>query len=79
MGRTGDIQVVSLQRFGCVSLGIIQHELLHALGFYYEHTRSDRDNYIKINWDNIDQGKNSTVSFMIHLIYFYIYIESVSY
>ncbi|KAF1376440.1 hypothetical protein PFLUV_G00211520 [Perca fluviatilis] len=55
MGRTGDIQVVSLQRFGCVSLGIIQHELLHALGFYYEHTRSDRDNYIKINWDNIDQ------------------------
>ncbi|CAI5683347.1 unnamed protein product [Oreochromis niloticus] len=39
VGRIGDKQVVSLQRFGCVQHGIIQHELLHALGFYHEHTR----------------------------------------
>ncbi|XP_073348936.1 low choriolytic enzyme-like isoform X2 [Pagrus major] len=55
LGRTGDKQVLSLQRYGCVSHGIIQHETLHALGFYHEHTRSDRDQYIKINWDNINQ------------------------
>ncbi|XP_078130581.1 low choriolytic enzyme-like [Sander vitreus] len=55
LGRTGDIQVVSLQRYGCINLGIIQHELLHVLGFYHEHTRSDRDKYIKINWDNINE------------------------
>ncbi|KAM8725700.1 low choriolytic enzyme-like [Acanthopagrus schlegelii] len=54
LGRTGDKQVLSLQRYGCVSQGIIQHETLHALGFYHEHTRSDRDQYIKINWDNIN-------------------------
>ncbi|XP_030261152.1 low choriolytic enzyme-like [Sparus aurata] len=54
LGRTGDKQVLSLQRYGCVSHGIIQHETLHALGFYHEHTRSDRDQYIKINWDNIN-------------------------
>ncbi|XP_056283793.1 low choriolytic enzyme-like [Pseudoliparis swirei] len=53
LGRIGDKQMVSLQRFGCVHHGIIQHELLHALGFYHEHTRSDRDNYIKINWENL--------------------------
>lgn len=53
MGRVGEKQVVSLQRFGCVRHGIIQHEVLHALGFYHEHTRSDRDNYITILWDNI--------------------------
>ncbi|TNN35830.1 Low choriolytic enzyme [Liparis tanakae] len=53
LGRIGDKQMVSLQRFGCVHYGIIQHELLHALGFYHEHTRSDRDNYIKINWENL--------------------------
>uniref|UniRef100_A0A3P8N8Y2 Metalloendopeptidase n=1 Tax=Astatotilapia calliptera TaxID=8154 RepID=A0A3P8N8Y2_ASTCA len=53
LGRVGDKQVVSLQRFGCVQHGIIQHELLHALGFYHEHTRSDRDQYIRVNWQNI--------------------------
>ncbi|XP_019201806.1 low choriolytic enzyme-like isoform X1 [Oreochromis niloticus] len=53
LGRIGDKQVVSLQRFGCVQHGIIQHELLHALGFYHEHTRSDRDQYVRVNWQNI--------------------------
>nr|AEQ37893.1 hatching enzyme protease [Oryzias melastigma] len=53
MGYVGDKQVVALQRFGCIKHGVIQHELLHALGFYHEHTRSDRDQHIKINWDNI--------------------------
>ncbi|XP_068199357.1 low choriolytic enzyme-like [Antennarius striatus] len=53
LGRLGVKQVVSLQRFGCVSRGIIQHELLHALGFYHEHNRSDRDNYVRILWHNL--------------------------
>lgn len=62
LGRIGDKQVVSLQRSGCIDNGIIQHELLHALGFYHEHTRSDRDKYVKINWDNIKECKNHTAS-----------------
>ncbi|XP_053192426.1 low choriolytic enzyme-like [Scomber japonicus] len=53
LGRVGDLQTLSLQRFGCVSYGIIQHELMHALGFYHEHTRPDRDQYIKIHWENV--------------------------
>ncbi|XP_058468904.1 low choriolytic enzyme-like [Solea solea] len=55
LGYTGDKQVLSLQRYGCINNGIIQHEMLHALGFYHEHTRSDRDQYIRINWENINK------------------------
>ncbi|XP_061602247.1 low choriolytic enzyme-like isoform X1 [Cololabis saira] len=55
LGFTGDKQIISLQRFGCVKNSIIQHELMHALGFYHEHTRSDRDQYVRINWDNLKQ------------------------
>ncbi|XP_061089992.1 hatching enzyme 1.2-like [Conger conger] len=53
LGRTGNKQVLSLDKYGCVYHGIIQHELNHALGFYHEHTRSDRDQYVKINWENV--------------------------
>lgn len=65
VGRTGGKQLVSMQRSGCLQNGIIQHELLHALGFYHEHTRSDRDQHVTINWQNILNGKNLTTSFMI--------------
>uniref|UniRef100_A0A4W6C312 Metalloendopeptidase n=1 Tax=Lates calcarifer TaxID=8187 RepID=A0A4W6C312_LATCA len=53
IGRDGGQQVVSLSVYGCLDHGIIQHELLHALGFYHEHTRSDRDKYVRINWENV--------------------------
>ncbi|XP_069389648.1 high choriolytic enzyme 1-like [Paralichthys olivaceus] len=55
LGRVGGRQVLSLNRQGCVYHGIIQHEINHALGFQHEQTRSDRDNYVRINWGNINQ------------------------
>lgn len=54
LGREGGKQVLSLNRLGCLYHGIIQHEINHALGFQHEQTRSDRDQYVRINWDNID-------------------------
>nr|BBG28496.1 hatching enzyme [Rhabdoblennius nitidus] len=53
LGRQGKGQTVSLDEQGCVHHGIVQHEVLHALGFRHEHNRSDRDSYVRINWNNI--------------------------
>uniref|UniRef100_A0A1B0G546 Metalloendopeptidase n=1 Tax=Glossina morsitans morsitans TaxID=37546 RepID=A0A1B0G546_GLOMM len=41
----------------CENFGNILHELGHALGFYHEHARPDRDDYIVVHHDNIDRGK----------------------
>nr|CAA05969.1 astacus egg astacin [Astacus astacus] len=53
IGKLGELQKISLEKMGCMNTGIIQHELEHALGFYHEHSRSDRDTYVKIMWENI--------------------------
>ncbi|XP_042339537.1 low choriolytic enzyme-like [Plectropomus leopardus] len=56
VGRRGNAQVVSLSRQGCVFQQIIQHELLHALGFNHEQTRSDRDQHVRILLQNVIRG-----------------------
>ncbi|XP_054287509.1 low choriolytic enzyme-like [Macrosteles quadrilineatus] len=51
---------VNLQSPECLRhSGTVQHELLHVLGLLHEQARPDRDDHVKIMWENIDmQYKN---------------------
>ncbi|KAM6937593.1 high choriolytic enzyme 1-like [Xenentodon cancila] len=56
VGRRGNSQTLSLDRQGCIYHNTVQHELLHALGFHHEQCRSDRDQHIRVLWENIQPG-----------------------
>lgn len=56
VGRVGGAQEVVLQEGGCDQLGVVMHELIHALGFWHEQSRFDRDAHVIIHWTNIKPG-----------------------
>jgi hypothetical protein len=64
VGKVGGRQILSLQNNStgefCLSFGISQHELLHALGTWHEQSRPDRDTYVGVQKENIlpDESHN---------------------
>ena len=55
VGKQGGRQDIVI---GSCSKGSIAHEILHSAGLWHEQSREDRDNYITINWSNIQDGKS---------------------
>ena len=56
MGRKGGEQYLSLgmPHQSCYNhVGVVIHDLGHAIGFFHEQSRTDRDQYVRIEWDNI--------------------------
>ena len=51
------VQELSLQIPGCVHQSVAIHEFLHALGIAHEHARPDRDNYVRVYFENVQPGK----------------------
>ena len=58
VGAVGGEQILNMGD-GCQYVGLVLHEFGHAIGFYHEHNRPDRDDTVEIMWDNIQYGKQT--------------------
>ncbi|MGL5015152.1 MAG: M12 family metallopeptidase [Bacteroidales bacterium] len=56
LGMIGGKQYISLHK-ELSNVGTAIHEIGHAIGLFHEHTREDRDQYVRIIYDNIEKNK----------------------
>lgn len=56
VGMIGGEQELVLGQ-SCFTFGVLVHELMHTLGFYHEHCRPDRDDYLDVFYENIQESK----------------------
>lgn len=60
IGRIGGAQTVNLQSPACTTLmGTVLHEFMHSAGFLHEQNREERDQFINIQYQNIQRGYES--------------------
>ena len=66
VGHNSGRNDVFLHEPNCMSKGTIMHELLHIVGFQHEQSRSDRDDYVDVIFDNIVQQGSYHLNFNRH-------------
>lgn len=55
VGRLGGAQQMNLDP-ECYAEVVVQHEMIHALGFFHMQSATDRDDFVNVIWENIIPG-----------------------
>ena len=80
VGRLGGKQEILIgSAVAKCKVGNLIHELGHTLGFFHEHSRPDRDNYVKIAFDLVRPGELSTSKAVSDVFRIYVEFYFVSY
>lgn len=67
VGYDGTRQYVYLRdtrRYSACNLGVVVHEIGHVLGLWHEHTRSDRDERVRVVWSNVPSDHRDAFEIM---------------
>ncbi|XP_056000553.1 meprin A subunit alpha-like [Ostrea edulis] len=57
-----DLQIIFNLHESCIDINTLKYYLVRILGLQDEHTRPDRDEYVSIHYNNIDDEKNESYS-----------------
>ncbi len=64
IGRRNGRQIINLGSPGCYTVPVILHEIAHAIGFWHEQSRPDRDSYVTVHWNNIERKSSGFYQFL---------------